>query len=87
MISASFLWLGGEDPNPPDENKWNMIRAHRNEILARGDWTQLGDAPLTAEQKEQWTRYRQALRDIPQDYEDPDDCMIPDLSDYEGGQP
>ena len=31
------------------------------------DWTQLGDAPLTAEQKTLWQTYRQKLRDIPQD--------------------
>ena len=31
------------------------------------DWTQIGDAPVTAEQKAQWQTYRQKLRDIPAD--------------------
>jgi hypothetical protein len=36
----------------------------RNEALARSDWTQLPDVPLTLEQKTAWATYRQALRDI-----------------------
>ena len=31
------------------------------------DWTQLGDAPLSTEEKAKWVEYRQKLRDIPQD--------------------
>ena len=31
------------------------------------DWTQLGDAPISAEEKAKWVTYRQKLRDIPQD--------------------
>ena len=34
------------------------------------DWTQLGDAPLTADQKAQWVTYRAKLRDIPQEQKD-----------------
>ena len=31
------------------------------------DWTQLGDAQLTTQQKADWVTYRQKLRDIPQE--------------------
>ena len=43
---------------------WDKIRAVRNQLLYACDWTQLPDAPLTAEKKAEWTTYRQALRDI-----------------------
>jgi hypothetical protein len=40
------------------------VRAHRNELLAGSDWTQMGDAPLDELKKQAWVEYRQALRDI-----------------------
>ena len=46
---------------------WTKVALIRNFLLMDSDWTQLGDAPLTAEQKTQWQTYRQKLRDIPQD--------------------
>ena len=42
-------------------------RNYRNTILQNSDWTQLADAPLTAEKKAEWATYRQALRDITSD--------------------
>ena len=41
------------------------IRENRNDMLASSDWTQLLDAPLTAQQKTAWASYRKALRDLP----------------------
>tara|TARA_B100000614_G_scaffold182529_1_gene163219 strand:- start:687 stop:1505 length:819 start_codon:yes stop_codon:yes gene_type:complete len=46
---------------------WNKVTMIRNFLLMDSDWTQLGDAPVTAEQKTQWQTYRQKLRDIPED--------------------
>ena len=46
---------------------WTYVALIRNFLLMDSDWTQLGDAPLTAEQKTLWQTYRQKLRDIPQD--------------------
>lgn len=45
------------------------VRYARNQLLFASDWTQLPDAPLTAEQKEQWNLYRQELRDFMEIYE------------------
>ena len=45
---------------------WPPIRAHRDELLAATDWTQLSDAPLDDTAKAAWATYRQSLRDIPQ---------------------
>lgn len=42
-----------------------MFRKRRNEKLTECDWTQLPDAPLSAEKKAEWALYRQALRDVP----------------------
>ena len=50
---------------------WVALRAERNIRLAACDWTQLADAPLTTEEKSAWAAYRQDLRDVPQDNEDP----------------
>jgi len=47
------------------ESLFREIRTARNAHLTRCDWTQINDAPLTEEQKAEWSTYRQALRDIP----------------------
>lgn len=47
------------------------VREERNKRLAESDWTQLADAPLTAEKKAEWTQYRHQLRDITQQPEFP----------------
>lgn len=46
----------------------DIIRNIRNQKLADSDWTQIADAPLTPEKKQQWAEYRQYLRDYPQQF-------------------
>ena len=41
------------------------LRAERNAKLNACDWTQLQDAPLSDEKKQEWAAYRQSLRDLP----------------------
>ena len=48
---------------------WTKVALIRNFLLMESDWTQLGDAPITTEQKAQWVKYRQKLRDIPAEQE------------------
>lgn len=48
----------------PAVAKAQEIRKQRNEELKNSDWTQMSDAPLTAEQKTAWQVYRQSLRDV-----------------------
>jgi hypothetical protein len=36
----------------------------RNQFLKLTDWTQIPDAPLTAETRKTWAAYRQMLRDL-----------------------
>ena len=42
-----------------------LLRLERNRRLAKCDWTQGNDSPLTSDKKAEWATYRQALRDIP----------------------
>lgn len=44
------------------------LRAQRNRLLAECDWTQLADSPVD---KTVWGAYRQALRDLPANVQDP----------------
>ena len=48
----------------------NKLRQKRNLLLSECDWTQLVDTPLTAEQRQEWATYRQALRDLPSTTQD-----------------
>jgi uncharacterized protein YjiS (DUF1127 family) len=43
---------------------WDEIRRTRDTLLKVSDWTQAGDSPLSAEKKQEWAVYRQALRDL-----------------------
>jgi hypothetical protein len=43
----------------------NLIREQRKLLLLGCDWTQTADSPLSAESKQAWADYRQALRDLP----------------------
>ena len=44
------------------ETEWPLVRAKRDNLLTKSDWTQLPDVPSAT--KEAWAAYRQALRDI-----------------------
>jgi hypothetical protein len=56
----------------------NQIRQKRNSLLAQSDWTQVSDSPLNAEQKTEWTIYRQALRNLPEQSGFPANVVFPE---------
>jgi hypothetical protein len=58
-------------------NRFNAIRVVRDSLLTKSDWTQIGDSPLDDTKKQDWQTYRQALRDIPNQYSSPDDIVWP----------
>jgi hypothetical protein len=60
-------------------NVMNEFRTIRNAMLLSSDWTQLPDAQVD---KQAWTDYRQALRDLPNQYQN-----VTDLSDVVWPQP
>ena len=68
------------NPEPSSTNSifevnWNSIRDQRQHKLDASDWTMMPDIKL--ENKEAWITYRQALRDIPQIYQDPTAIIWP----------
>jgi hypothetical protein len=82
---ASLVWhsntqkpseedLSAAWPAVRDALAWDAVRAERDALLAASDWTQVADAPVDAAV---WAVYRQALRDVPQDYADPEDVVWP----------
>lgn len=77
-IEASFKYMVPIEPVPINATKIeykevlvseeiiaDKVRYERNSLLADSDWTQLIDSPLSAEEKQKWAAYRQALRDVP----------------------
>jgi len=58
-----------------DEHIFGAIRAWRNRQLAASDWTQLPDAPVDATA---WATYRQELRDMMQQNDDPKLIVFPE---------
>ena len=57
---------------------WKKIRKERNQLLKDSDYIMVSDAPVNETQKQEWTTYRQSLRDIPQTFSNPDDVTYPD---------
>ena len=82
---SGLTWLS-DTPQPSQEElddawpavrdalAWDGVRAERDRLLAASDWTQVADAPVDAAA---WAAYRQALRDVPQDFDSPDDVVWP----------
>jgi hypothetical protein len=52
------------------------LRDTRNNLLKESDWTDLPNSPV--KNKEAWLAYRQALRDLPQNFEDPSEVIWPE---------
>ncbi|MGN8342040.1 tail fiber assembly protein [Pseudomonas sp. SMV71] len=64
---------------PSREIEWATIRTRRNQFLRDTDFTQLLDYPATDVQRAEVKAYRQALRDIPEQAEDPSKLVWPVL--------
>lgn len=66
-----------KEPTPDCEE---CARSRRDMLLVMTDWTQLLDAALTQEQKDEAVTYRQALRDVTQQAGFPENVEWPTLS-------
>ena len=58
------------------EEPWKRLRTTRNSTLSETDWSQTNDIGL--ENEEEWLAYRQALRDLPVNTEDPTNPVWPE---------
>lgn len=56
--------LTAEEAAAKGEEQGRIVRAERDRLLERTDWTQTADASQAT--KDKWAPYRQALRDVPQ---------------------
>ena len=63
-------WLAGADAR-----KAAKVRGERNEKLAATDWTQAADVPQAV--KDNYSSYRQALRDVPSQSGFPNEIVWP----------
>ena len=63
--------------NESEAEKWSKIRSTRDSLLKATDWTMLSDSPLSEADKESYRAYRQALRDLPQTYDNCDAVIFP----------
>ena len=45
------------------------VKAWRDFFLHSSDWSMLEDAPVTADEKEQWKKYRKLCRELPDQFE------------------
>ncbi len=50
---------------------WDEVRAARNQALDESDWRAVKDRTMS----QAWKDYRTALRELPQDYDSPDDAV------------
>lgn len=77
-LGVGWTYVDGQFVPPPvPPLTWDDIRIERDNLLAASDWTRMDDAPLTTEQRDAWAAYRQALRDIPQTFTDPNEVVWP----------
>jgi|SaaInlV_100m_DNA_5_1039725.scaffolds.fasta_scaffold01382_2 hypothetical protein len=58
------------------EQAWALFRDLRDSRLAASDWTQVADAPVD---QAAWATYRQQLRDLPENTEDPANPTWPSI--------
>jgi hypothetical protein len=58
-------WIISEIPLKEKIRRW--VSGPRMSYLLRTDWTQVADAPLTPEERAEWTEYRAKLRSITDD--------------------
>ena len=62
---------------PTTQEKWNLIKEVRDELLKQSDWVVIKSNELGQPIPKEWVDYRQALRDIPQTYATPEEVIFP----------
>ena len=68
--------LAAEAAAEASRDYWAEFRGIRDSLLFQSDWTQLADVSLPDDQKNAWSIYRQQLRDLPENIEDPKPMVL-----------
>jgi hypothetical protein len=63
-------------PYVPPAPTWEQIRIQRDSLLTSSDWSVASDA-TPKPSKEAWLTYRQALRDVPENFSSPEEVVWP----------
>ena len=74
LIDGTVCPVSGDALVEYDDSLMDELRSTRDLILKSSDWTQVPDAPVD---QAAWATYRQALRDLPQNTEDPSAPLWP----------
>jgi hypothetical protein len=82
-VGIGWTFDGTGSPLPPArdiEGEWGVVREKRNELLTASDVMIMTDRwnAMTAGEQTGWSEYRQTLRDIPQNFDDPTDVVFPE---------
>lgn len=70
---TQYVVVGNHEPPVVIDYEAEM-RSTRNQLLLTSDWTQVKDAPVD---QDAWAKYRQELRDLPANTEDPRNPVWP----------
>ena len=81
LIDGVFSYVNAEDETA---DKWADVRAKRDQLLDKSDELSLSNwqdrwLAQSEEVRTAWTNYRQALRDIPTTFSNPDEVVWPEL--------
>jgi len=60
------------------DSMWSVVRMQRDQLLAKSDWTQTLDAPISKETQQAWQVYRTELRNLPNKFATPYDVVWPE---------
>ena len=56
--------LSSDEIQEVNDNRWDIIRKKRDELLLNSDWVVLPHSPITGSNLNEWIQYRQGLRDV-----------------------
>lgn len=75
-MTDTWNYTGDDEPkNPvPEEDVWARLRNLRDELLTNSDFRMLPDV---VNDKDAWATYRDALRDLPQNTDNPRQAIWP----------
>jgi hypothetical protein len=62
-----------------NENSEKIVKLVRDQLLSHTDWTQAADSPLSESVKQNFATFRQALRDVTNHPDYPDNITFPPM--------